>query len=90
MTAGTWPRRAVTLLAVVLLTLSGCGADNGGATTTATTPEAAATATARPLPAEWYEDPDGDTVSTFVEREIGSDPEVDECVRKAPDCGARR
>ncbi|MDP8995129.1 MAG: VWA domain-containing protein, partial [Pseudomonadota bacterium] len=57
--------------------------ERAGTTATSAAPS---TQTARPLPAEWYEDPDGDLVPTTVEREIDTDPDVDECAQKAG-CG---
>lgn len=85
-------RGRVVAALVCLLVVAGCGGsddDDGGderaQTTTATTPPPPAQ-TARPLPAEWYEDPDGDLVPTAVEREIDADPDVDECAEEAG-CG---
>lgn len=87
MSAGTWPRRAALLAAIMIVTVSGCGGSDGEKTT-ATAPSTATTATqARPLPADWYEDPDGDVIPTAVERAIGTDPAVDECVKQAG-CGS--
>lgn len=82
---------AVLLLVACVLVLAACGgSDDDGerAATTATSPppDAQTAPAARPLPAEWYEDPDGDLVPTAVEREIDSDPDVDECAQKAG-CG---
>lgn len=80
------------LLVVCVLVLAGCGGsedggDESAATTATSAPPGAQTApAARPLPADWYEDPDGDLVPTAVEREIDTDPDVDECVQKAG-CG---
>lgn len=80
---------AALLVAVCLLVLAGCGGSDDGdddrAGTTATSPPRPAPP-AQPLPAEWYEDPDGDLVPTAVEREIDSDPAVDECAEEAG-CG---
>jgi len=84
----TIERRDLVPLLVVgcLLVLGGCGgSDDERADTTATSPPTS-TQPARPLPAGWYQDPDGDLVSSAVERQIGSDPAVDECARKAG-CG---
>lgn len=81
--------RVVPALAVCLLAVGGCGGSDDGeerAQTTATTPSPPAQS-ARPLADEWYEDPDGDLVPTAVERKIGSDPDVDECVQKEG-CGS--
>lgn len=81
-------RRARVVPAVVacLLVLAGCGGSDDGedkrAQTTATTTSAPPAQAARPLPDDWYEDPDGDLVPSAVEREIGTDPDVDACVRK--------
>lgn len=74
----------VLVLAACLLALAGCGGsdDDTATTPTSTTP----TQTARPLPAPWYEDPDGDLVPTAVEQRIDTDPMVDECAR-AEGCG---
>ena len=82
----TTSRRAAALLASMLLVaVSGCGGDKDGEKTTATTPGGTTTTTPadRVLEAEWYEDPDGDFISTAVERAIGSDPDVDECASES-------
>lgn len=72
------------MLVVCLLVVGGCGGsddgDDGRGDTTSSVQAA------RPLAAEWYEDPDGDLVPTAVEREIATDPMVDECAQKAG-CG---
>ncbi|MDP8908660.1 MAG: VWA domain-containing protein [Chloroflexota bacterium] len=79
-------------LVACLLVLGGCGgSDDGGderalRTATSAPPSTQTAPPARPLPAEWYEDPDGDLVPTAVEREIDTDPDVDECAQKAG-CG---
>lgn len=83
---------AALLLAVCLLALGGCGGSDEDAeeradrTATAVPPGTQTAPPARPLPAEWYEDPDGDLVPTAVEREIDTDPDADECAREAG-CG---
>ena len=88
----TAPRRlAAALLAACLLVVGGCGGSDDGdderADTTTTTTAPPNTPPARPLPAGWYEDPDGDLVPSAVEQRIGTDPAVDECVQKAG-CGS--
>ncbi len=81
------------LLAVLCLVVSGCGGSGDDADerarTAATPPPSTQPAqpAARPLPDDWYEDPDGDLVPTAVERQIDSDPDVDECAREAG-CGS--
>lgn len=82
--------RGSLLLAATLLALGGCGgADNGGdrgdgsTATTAAPSSTQPTQPAAPLPAGWYEDPDGDLVPTAVEALISTDPGVDECASKA-------
>ncbi len=71
------------LAAGLLLVLGGCGGSGDGdgdreqATATSTQPAQ----DARPLPAAWYEDPDGDLVPTAVEQQIDTDPQVDECAQ---------
>ena len=82
---------AALLLVACLLVLAGCGGSDGdgdraGTTATSPPPSTQTTPPARPLPAEWYEDPDGDLVPTAVERETGADPAVDECAEEAG-CG---
>jgi hypothetical protein len=69
--------RAALLLGCVLLP-AGCGGSDGEKTTTTATSTAA-----RPLTADWYEDPDGDLIPTAVEREMGTDPDVDECAKES-------
>ncbi len=81
---------ALWLVACVLV-LGGCGGsdDDGERAAKTATSAPSSTQTApppRPLPAEWYEDPDGDLVPTAVEREIDRDPDVDECAQEAG-CG---
>lgn len=39
----------------------------------------------RPLPAGWYEDPDGDALPTALEQRIGRDPRADDCLEEL-DC----
>ena len=74
-------RRIAIAIGTCLLMLAGCGGSGGGS---AAAPEQ------RPLPASWYEDPDGDLVPTAVEEQIGTDPHKDACVRKAGCASAAR
>jgi Ca-activated chloride channel family protein len=76
---------AVALIAG-LPVLAGCGGSGDDGRTTSTAATATTGEPERPLPAAWYEDPDGDLVSTAVERRIGTDPDVDECAKDAG-CG---
>lgn len=82
-----WRRGCVLpALAVCLLVVAGCGgSDDGGDERARTTLPPPPAQPARPLPDEWYEDADGDLVPTAVERAIGTDPEVDECLQEG-DC----
>lgn len=80
--------RLVPTLLGCLLIAGGCGGSDDGdgerppATATTPPPSTQPTPAARPLPDDWYEDPDGDLVPTAVEREIDTDPVVDECARE--------
>lgn len=91
MSATDEPRRLSALLLVAcLLALGGCGGSDDDAdtqqpgTTTSTTAHDAQPK--QPLPAAWYDDPDGDLVPTAVEQEMGTDSAVDECAQEAG-CG---
>jgi Ca-activated chloride channel homolog len=75
-------RRIAIAIGACLLMLAGCGGSDGG--TPAATPEQ------RPLPAGWYEDPDGDLVPTAVEEQLDTDPHDDACVREAGCASAGR
>src|SRR5436189_6318207 len=90
MSVWTLPGRAAALCAGLALALSlgscGDGKDGDKTQTSATTPTTTAPE-GRPLPAAWYEDPDGDLVPTAVELKIDTDPKVDECAEKAG-CGS--
>jgi hypothetical protein len=69
------------LASLLALALAGCGGAGNGEEPRKR---------ARPLPAGWYEDPDGDLVPTAAELLMGTDPRVDECARASncPRAGA--
>lgn len=72
---------------VGVLLLAGCGGDDkktprqGARSPAVTAPPAASGA--RPLPARWYADADANGIPDFVERELGRDPEADDCTQNA-------
>lgn len=81
--ARAWRRRrcrlrAAAVLLGALVTLGGCAGDE---------PEKnrdkgqEKRPPARPLPAGWYDDPDGDAIPTHTELRIGTDPESDQCIK---------
>lgn len=81
-----WP----TCLALILCTVAaGCGggdSDDRAETGPDPAPDTApAPAPERPLADAWYEDPDGDFMPTAIEEELGTAPEVNECL-EALDC----
>ena len=67
-------RTATAAAAAALVMLGGCDGD-------APREERPAPPPGRALPADWYEDPDGDAIPTHTERRIGTDPESDQCVK---------
>ncbi|HEV7808290.1 MAG TPA: VWA domain-containing protein [Solirubrobacteraceae bacterium] len=81
MRAVTEGRRIAIAIGTCLLMLAGCGGSDGE---TPTIPKQ------RPLPAGWYEDPDGDLVPTAVEDQLGTDPLSDACAREAGCASAGR
>jgi hypothetical protein len=83
--------RATMTCVLVGLLLAGCGGESrttpssGASSTSASAPADVTTqapSSGAPLPARWYADSDDNGIPNFIEREIGRDPDVDDCTQR--------